>query len=160
MNRICILAALLLVGCAHKPIANPVNLAPALVSVDKAEASLSKAIKSNDKKEIVQEIVQAKQNIQVAKKQILGQQELANQVVASRDWWQNKSGEQDKEIAALKTKLSHFDHLLFLASSLAGILVGLVIGRLAMTFSPYGIVIGIVTGIATFGSVWAILAHL
>ena len=157
---IAVIAMLLLVGCSHAPIAVPVDLAPAIASVDKVDASLTHAIKSNDKKKIVQQVQSARQELAVAKKQILSQQALADQLAATRDWWKNHSAEQDTEIVALKKKLSHFNHLLFLASSLAGILAGLVIGRLAMAFSPYGVVLGIGAGAITFGAVWAILAHL
>lgn len=153
-------AMLCVVGCAHKPVANPVDLAPAFASVDKADLSLSKAVKSNDRKEIVQEVRQAQQELKTAKAQILTQEGFAKQLADTRDWWQNDSLSKDKTIQKLQDKVRHFDHLLIIASSLAGLLAGWVVGSIAMRFSPYGIVIGIGAGVVASGSAWAILAHL
>ena len=160
MRKAVILAALLLSGCAHRQEAIPVDLSPAINSIEKASISLSKATKCNDKKQINESLVEAQKDLNQAKGNIYTQQALAQKLSESRDWWKNHSSEQDSEIQALKTKLSHFNHLLFLSSSLAGIMVGLVVGRFAMAFSPYGVLVGIGAGIAASGATWAILAHL
>ena len=161
MNKLLIVcASMILIGCAHRPVANPVDLTPAIHSVDKIDESLTRIGKSNDKQQIKQIVVEAKQEIQTARQSLFTQQKLAEQMAANRDWWKDYSSKQEGEIVALKKKLVHFNHLLFAVSTLAGILVGLVIGRLAMAFSPYGIVIGIIAGGITFGSTWAVLSHL
>lgn len=157
---IALVAILCAGGCSHAPVANSVDLTPAIASVDKADLSLTKAIKSNDKKQIVQQVQAAKSELQVTRKSLLSQQELARKVAETRDWWINHSAEQDKIITKLEAKVSHFNRLLFLASSLAGVLVGIVVGRFAMLFSPYGVVLGAAAGIAAGGATWLVLAHL
>jgi len=160
LQIIAVSAMLCVVGCAHRPVANPVDLAPAVASVDKADQSLSQAIKSNDKQQIVSQVKVAQQELKVAKTQILTQQGFAKQLADTRDWWQNDSLSKDKVIQKLQDKVRHFDHLLIIASSLAGLLAGWIAGSIAMRFSTYGIVIGIGVGAAASGAAWAILAHL
>jgi hypothetical protein len=161
LHFLTVVAILCVVGCTHTPpVANPVNLSPAIASVDKADTFLTKAIKSNDKKEIVQQVQSARQDLQEAKTNLLSQQKLSEQVAATRDWWMQHSADQDKEITVLKEKLVHFHHLVWIASSLSGVLAGLVIGRFAMAFSPYGALVGIAVGVMAGGATAAILSHL
>lgn len=153
------IALFLLVGCSHAPVANPVDLAPAVASVDKADSTLTKAIQSHDQKQIVEQVKQAKVELQTAKAQILSQQHLADQLAATRDWWKNDSQKKDAKVASLEDRVSHLSHLLFLCSALISIVAG-GIGWSLFKDIPYGAWItgGIV--ITTFTSAWFALGHL
>jgi hypothetical protein len=162
MKKATIMMAIMLSGCAsfHPKTPDPVNLAPAIADVDKADQSLSKALQSHEQKQIVQQVQSAKQDLQEVKQSLFAEQSLSRKLAEDRDWWMQHSEDQDKEIAQLKEKLSHFNHLLFIASSLFGILAGIIVGRIGMSLSPYGAWIGVGAGALAFGSAWQLLAHL
>ena len=159
MKRIAAISALLLAGCAHK-IAPAIDTATVERSVAAIGGALTK-IESAKRLADAQKIAQsATKEVAEAQKGLSTIKDYANRLQLDRDWWKDYSTKQEAQIRELQKKLCHFNHLLFLASSLSGILAGLVVGRFAMAFSPYGAFIGVAAGAAAFGAVWGILAHL
>lgn len=161
MKRLLAIALIALAsGCAHDPKPAYVNLAPAIVETKKASNYLDQALQDNtpQKKDVA--IKEAKQEISQAQDDLESEQDLVKKVQIQRDYYMKKSQDGEKQIAALKEKLSHFHKLLFVLSSIVGLLSGLIVGRLAMAFSPYGALIGVGAGVAASAGAWALFSHL
>ena len=152
--------AFLLVGCASIPKSNYFDLSPAIANTNNAVKELDVALKQKTVALKNQAIKVAQNDINQIRQQLLTEANLAKKLQDQCDFFINSNKEKDKEISSLKQRISHFNKLLFILSSIIGMLVTFMIGRIAMAFSPYGIFIGVGAGLSAFGASWALLSHL
>jgi hypothetical protein len=159
MKTLPLLAALLLAGCAHHA-ASIIDTAPVAQNLATIGDSLTK-IKSAKSVQTAETLAEgAIVEVGKAQKNLSTIKDYADKLQFDRDWWKDYATQKEAEVRSLQQKLSHFNHLLFILSGIAGILAGLVVGRFAMAFSPYGALVGVGVGAITFGGVWALLGHL
>ncbi len=160
MKYLVFVMAFLLVGCASIPKQNYLDLSPAIANTNNAVKELDVALKQKTVALKNQSIKVAQNDINRIRQQLLTEANLAKKLQEQCDFFINSNKEKDKEISSLKQRISHFNKLLFILSSIIGMLVTFMIGRIAMAFSPYGIFIGIGAGVSAFGATWALLSHL
>jgi len=152
--------AFLLVGCASIPKHSYFDLSPAIANTNNAVKQLDVALQQKTVALKNQAIKVAQNDINQIRQQLLTEADLAKKLQSQVDFFINSNKEKDKEISNLKQRISHFNKLLFILSSIIGMLVTFMVGRIAMAFSPYGIFIGVGAGVSAFGATWALLSHL